>query len=80
MRKQNLTSVLRSRSREPRAEEPNLNCLLEPKPRLRITVPAPFYLPQTLFKNIMVAEEVVLNCYNFNPITRVKIGDFQGIL
>jgi hypothetical protein len=29
------------------AEEPKLNCLLEPEPKLRIAAPAPFYLPQT---------------------------------
>jgi hypothetical protein len=29
------------------AEEPKLNCLLEPKPKLRIAAPAPFYLLQT---------------------------------
>jgi hypothetical protein len=26
----------------------------------------------------MVAEEVFVNCYNFNPITLVKKGNFQG--
>ncbi len=29
------------------AEESKLNCLPEPKPKLRIAAPAPFYLPQT---------------------------------
>jgi hypothetical protein len=28
----------------------------------------------------MVPEEVFVNCYNFNPITSVKTGNFQGIL
>jgi hypothetical protein len=28
----------------------------------------------------MVAEEVLVNCYNFNPITKAKKGNFQGIL
>jgi hypothetical protein len=32
---------------EPRAEEPKLNYLPEPEPKLRIAAPAPFYLPQT---------------------------------
>ncbi len=27
-----------------------------------------------------VAEEVLVNCYNFNPISPVKKDDFQGIL
>jgi hypothetical protein len=29
-----------------RAEEPKLNCLLEPEPKLQVAAPAPFYLPQ----------------------------------
>jgi hypothetical protein len=48
---------------------------------LRIAAPAPFYLPRT-YRNFtektMVAEEVFVNCYNFNPITSVKKGNFQG--
>ncbi len=27
----------------------------------------------------MVAEEVFVNCYNFNPISKVEKGNFQGI-
>jgi hypothetical protein len=27
----------------PKAEEPKINCLLEPEPQLRIAAPAPFY-------------------------------------
>jgi hypothetical protein len=44
-----LSSVLKP---EPRAEEPKLNCLLEPEPKLQIvapalaTAPAPSYLEQ----------------------------------
>jgi hypothetical protein len=48
------------------------NCLLEPEPKLRIAAPVSFYLPQTfgnIIENVMVAEEVIVNCYNFNPIT-----------
>jgi hypothetical protein len=29
-------------------------------------------------KKNMVAEEVFVNCYNFNNITKVKKGQFQG--
>jgi hypothetical protein len=54
------------------------------EPKLRIAAPAlaPFYLSQT-WRNVieknMVAEEVFVNCYNFNPISQVKKGNFQGI-
>ncbi len=49
--------------------------------------PAPalvrFYSSQTLRnfteKKIMVAETVFINCYNFNLISKVKKGNFQGI-
>ncbi len=60
-----------------RAEEPKLNCLHEPKPLSKLQIaapapsPAPFYFPQTwrnFILKIMVAEEVCVNCYNFNPI------------
>ncbi len=56
-----------------RSEEPKLNCLPEPEPKLRIAAPAPapFYLSKTeeiLEEKIMVAEEVFVHCYNFNPI------------
>ncbi len=57
---------------EPTAKAPKLNCL--PEPKLRIAAPALFYLPQTwrkLYKKIMVAKEVFVNCYNFNPIKKV---------
>ncbi len=60
---------------EPTAEEPKLNCLLEPEPKLRIAAPAPFYLWQTwrnFIEKIMVAEEIFVNCYNFNPFSQVK--------
>jgi hypothetical protein len=50
------------------AEEPKLNCILEPEPKLRIAAPAPppapFYLP---YLKIMVAKEFFVNYYNFNP-------------
>ncbi len=29
---------------------------------------------------MVAAEEVFVNCYNFNPITQVKKDKFQGIL
>jgi hypothetical protein len=37
------------RSRDSRVEDPKLNCLLEPEPKLRTAAqaPAPFYLPPT---------------------------------
>jgi hypothetical protein len=51
------------------AEKPNLNCLLEPEPKLRIPDPAPFYLRQTwsniIFK-IMVAEEFFRKFFYIN--------------
>ncbi len=67
---------------EPRAEEQKLNCLLEPEPKLRIAAPAPaqsqapvpFYFSKTwrnFIQKIMVAAEVFVICYNFNPI-RIK--------
>ncbi len=68
---------------EPRAEEPKLNCLPEPEPKLRIEAPAPFlyHRPEEIVqKKIMVAEEVFVYCYNYNSITEVKKGNFQGIL
>jgi hypothetical protein len=70
---------------EPRAKEPKLNSLPEPELKLRIAAPdpAPFYLPQTeryFIEKSMVAEEVFVNCYNFNPIAKVSKGNFQGIL
>jgi hypothetical protein len=39
---------------EPRAEEPKLDCFPEPEPKLRIAAPAPFFLPQTGLKEILV--------------------------
>ncbi len=50
---------------EPGAEEPKLNSLLEPEPKLRIAAPAPplFYLPglnKCCRKKIMVAEKVIV--------------------
>jgi hypothetical protein len=66
---------------EPRAKEPKLNCL--PEPKVQIAASAPFHLPQTwkkfYRKKIMVAEEVFVNCYYFNPYTEVNKGNFQGI-
>ncbi len=62
---------------EPKDEEPKLNSLLEPEPELRIAAPAPspFYLPglnKCCRRKIMVAEKVIVNCYNFNTIIKVK--------
>ncbi len=58
---------MRSQSRGPK-----LNCLLEPEPKLRILAPAPapffFQRLEILEKKIMVAKEVFVNFYNFNPI------------
>ncbi len=73
------------------AEEPKLNGLLEPEPKLRIAAPAPAPAPapfsiyhrleDILLKKIMVAEEVFVNCYNFNPNnSQVKKSNFLGIL
>jgi hypothetical protein len=48
---------------------------------MRIAAPAPalapFNLPQTR-RNFI--EKGFVNCYNFNPITSAKKGNFQGIL
>jgi hypothetical protein len=58
------------------------NYLLEPESNLQIAAPATFCLPQTnkfYRKKIMVAEEVFVNCYPFNPSTEVKKGNFKGI-
>jgi hypothetical protein len=55
---------------EPRAEKRKLNCLLEPEPKLQIAAPAP--APTDLKKFYLKnhgAEEVFVNCYNFNLIT-----------
>ncbi len=60
---------------EPRAEEPKLNCLLEPDPKLRIAVaaPAPFYLSKT-WRNVIEKNQMQKRFfknylgYNFNPI------------
>jgi hypothetical protein len=58
---------------EPR-KEPKLNSLRVPEPKLSIAAPAPFYFSKpcrNLIEKIMVAEEIFVNCYNFNPV-RVK--------
>jgi hypothetical protein len=52
----------------------------EPEPKLRIAAPAPLYLldlKKFYRKKTMHTEEVFVNCYNFNPITKVKKGNFQ---
>ncbi len=57
---------------EPRVEEPKLNCLLTSQSRsLKITNcgSGSFLFTIDLIEKIMVAEDVFVNCYNFNPIT-----------
>jgi hypothetical protein len=51
---------------EQKAEEPKLNCSPEPElgPKAQIAAPPFFYLP----KIMVAAEEVLVNCYNFNFI------------
>jgi hypothetical protein len=44
--------------------------------------PDPFYLPVTthfkeFYRKIMVAEEVFVNCYSFNPVAKLEKGYFQ---
>ncbi len=59
-----------SRGGEGSVVEPEPRSL--PKPKLWTATPAPFCLPQTwrnFIDKIMVAKEVIVNCYNFNPIT-----------
>jgi hypothetical protein len=68
---------------EPRAEEPKLNAFRSRSRNCELW---------TNLKEKMVAEEVLVNCYNFNPIrvkhasiqvkktgTGVKKGNFRGI-
>jgi hypothetical protein len=55
---------------ELRAEEPKINCLRLPEPNyeLRLRLLSVYHrLEETLKKKILVAEEVFVNCYNFNP-------------
>jgi hypothetical protein len=55
-----------------------MNCLPEPVPKAEITNcgSGSFLFTTDLKKfyrkKILVAEEVFVNCYNFNPITQVK--------
>ncbi len=71
-----LTSVLHSRSREPK-----LNCLQEPEPNLRIAAPAPSYSPdfKKFYRKIMVAEEFFVNSNNFIPIKPKRYGNVHLI-
>jgi hypothetical protein len=67
------------------AEESKLNCLLEPEPKSQIAASDPAsFLTQTwrnLYKKIMVAEEVFVNCYNFITLLIysffLKVRDFR---
>ncbi len=59
------------------AKLPKLKSLPKPEPKLRIAAPALFYLPVTthfkvFYRKIMVAGEVLVNCYSFNPIAKLK--------
>jgi len=63
------------------AEKPKLNCHPEPEPKLRIAAPAPapfYYTKKLLQIKIMVAEEVFVKCYNFNP-GRQCFGSGSGL-
>jgi hypothetical protein len=62
---------------KPIALETNLKCLPEMEPKLRIAAPAQspsiyHRLEEILKKKIMVAEEIFVNCYNFNLIKPKK--------
>jgi hypothetical protein len=54
----------------------------EPEPKLRIAAPAPLYLSDLkkfYRKKPCLLKKFLVNCYNFNPITKVKKGNFQDI-
>jgi hypothetical protein len=56
---------------EPRAEEPEFNCLLEPEPEPKLQIAALANLGSFLCikgQNFMVGEEVFVKCCNFNPV------------
>jgi hypothetical protein len=64
---------------EPRAEDPKLNACRsrsrndELRPCFQFPLLSIYQrLKEILKKKIMVAEEVFVNCYNFNPVTKVK--------
>ncbi len=57
---------------EPRAEEPKLNCLLEPEPKLQIAAPAP-----QNWRNCIGKKSWLLKVFDINQI---KEDNFQGIL
>ncbi len=70
-------------SREPKSQIASWNWTqnFEFRLQLQLLLLSIYHRLEGIFNSkTMVAEEVFVNCYNFNPIIKVKIGNFQGIL
>ncbi len=50
---------------EPRAEEPKLNCLPEPEPKIQVEAPALSIYHRNFIEKIMVTEEVFCKLLQF---------------